>query len=194
MMTTMPDIGAYPKTILLRDGTPAVVRPLAASDAARLLEFFQRVPQEERYYLKEDVASPEVIQRWCYDIDFGRVIPIVALVGEEIVADATLHRSRALARSHVGELRIVVDPGYREIGLGRRLIGELLDIAVQLGLISAVFELVDHHEKLAIAAAKSMGFQVVALLKERIRDVCGDHRDLDIMELPLQEYQLSYRY
>jgi L-amino acid N-acyltransferase YncA len=194
MTITIPDIEAYPKNLLLRDGSPAVIRPLAANDADRLLEFFQRVPQEERYYLKEDVTSPEVIQRWCRDIDFQRVVPLVALVGDRIVADATLHRSRALARCHVGELRIVVDPAYREIGLGRRLIGELLDIAVELGLITAVFELVDHHEDLAIAAARSMGFQTAAVLKGRIRDVWGDHRDLIVMDLPLQDYQLSYRY
>jgi L-amino acid N-acyltransferase YncA len=194
MMPTIPDIRAYPKTILLRDGTQVVIRPLMANDATPLLEFFQRIPEEERYYLKEDVTSPEVIQRWCYDIDFLRAVPIVALVNDHIVADATLHRSRAMARCHVGELRIVVDPAYREIGLGRRLIGELLDIAVELGLIAAVFELVDRHENLAIAAAKSMGFQAVALLKERIRDFWGDHQDLVIMELPLRDYQLSYRF
>jgi len=194
MMPTIPDIGAYPKTILLRDGTQVVIRPLASEDATRLLEFFQGIPEEERYYLKEDVTSPEVIQRWCYDIDFRRVVPIVALVGDEIVADATLHRSRAMARCHVGELRIVVAPAYREIGLGRRLIGELLDIAVELGLSLASFELVDRHENLAISAAKSMGFQVAALLKERVRDVWGDPRGLVIMELPLEDYRLSYRF
>lgn len=194
MTTTIPDIGAYPKHILLRDHTQVVIRPLDSEDAPRLLKFFERVPEEERYYLKEQVTSPEVIQRWCNGIDFRRVVPIVALVGDEIVADATLHRSRAMARSHVGELRIVVDPAYREIGLGRRLIGELLDIAVEMGLMIAVFELVDRHEKLAIAAAKSAGFQVVALLKERIRDCWGDHQDLVIMELPLQDYRLSYRF
>lgn len=194
MTTTIPDIGAYPKTIRLRDGTQIVLRPLTSDDASDLLEFFRRIPEEERYYLKEDVVSPEVVQRWCASIDPGRVIPLIALVDDQIVADATLHRSRALARSHVGELRIVVDPALREIGLGRRLIGELLDIAIELGLLRAVFELVDHHEALAIAAAKSMGFQVSALLKERIRDFWGDHQDLVVMELPLRDYQSSYRF
>jgi L-amino acid N-acyltransferase YncA len=194
MTTTIPDIGAYPKTMLLRDETRVVMRPLTQEDAPRLLSFFQKIPEEERYYLKEDVVSAEVIQKWCNNIDFDRVIPIVALVDDEIIADATLHRSRALARRHFGELRVVVDPAYREIGLGRRLIGELLDIAVELGLWAVEFELVAHHENLAIAAAKSMGFQVSALLKERIRDLAGDPRDLVIMELPLWDYQLSYRF
>jgi L-amino acid N-acyltransferase YncA len=194
MTTIIPDIGAYPKTVLLRDNTRVVIRPLTEGDAHRLLRFFQRIPEEERYYLKEDVVSPEVIQAWCRNIEYDRVIPMVAVVDDEIVADATLHRSRAPARRHFGELRIVVDPAYREIGLGRRLIGELLDVAVELGLWGAMFELVSHHENLAIAAAKSLGFQMTALLKERIRDISGDPRDLVIMELPLWDYQLSYRF
>jgi len=84
--------------------------PLAAEDSVPLLNFFRRVPAEERHYLKEDVTSPEVILAWTSNIDPSRVIPIVALVGDEIVADATLHRSRSRARHHIGEIRIVVDP------------------------------------------------------------------------------------
>ena len=63
----------------------------------------------------------------------------------------------------------MVDPAYREIGLGRRLIGELPDVAVELGLPLTVFELVDRHESQAIETAKSAGYQVSALLNDRIR-------------------------
>lgn len=193
-MSTIANIGGYPKTTILRDGTEVVMRPLGKEDDSRLLGFFKRIPEEERYYLKEDVVSPEVIQSWCDNIDFNRVIPIVALVENEIVADASLHRSRAMARSHFGELRIVVDPAYREAGLGRRLIKELLDIAVDLRLSATTFELVAKHEDLAISAARSMGFQVTATLRERIRDFCGDPRDLVIMEFPVGDYQLSHQF
>ncbi len=62
------------------------------------------------------------------------------------MADATLHRSRPPARRHMAELRIVVDSHYREEGLGRRLIRELVDVAVDLGLHKVSFELVAHRE------------------------------------------------
>ena len=114
MITSLPSIEAYPKTILLRDNTQVVLRPMLGEDKISLLNFFKRVPEEDRYYLKENVASPEVIQAWTTDIDFSRVVPILAVVGREIVADATLHRSRTMARGHVGELRVVVDPPYRK--------------------------------------------------------------------------------
>ncbi len=194
MIATIPNIEAYPKTVMLRDGTQVILRPLAEEDQAQLLNFFGRIPEQERYYLKEDVTSPEVIQAWTAGIDFSRVIPIVALVEDEIVADGTLHRSRSMARCNVGELRIVVDPSFREVGLGRRLLRELLDMAIELGLYKVTFELVAKHEDLAIAAAGSVGFQVAATLKDRIRDFWGDHQDLIVMELPLRDYHRSYRF
>jgi L-amino acid N-acyltransferase YncA len=192
--STLPEIESYPKTIMLKDETPVVLRPLTAADQSGLLDLFQRLPEEERVYLKEDVTSPSVIRRWTDNIDFGRVIPIVALYEGNIIADVTLHRSRALARSHIGEIRIVVDPAFREVGLGRRLIRELLDVAVKLGLHKVIFELVSKHEDAAISAAKSVGFQQVGVLKEYIRDIWGDYRDLVQLELPLRYYQLAYYF
>jgi len=176
---------------MLRDGTQVELRPLLVEDGGRLLDFFQRIPEEERYYLKENVTSPEVIQNWMRHIDFSRVIPIIAVVADQIIGDATLHRSWAIARCHIGELRIVVDPRYRELGLGRRLIRELLDIAAELELQKVTFQLVDHWERRAIAAAASVGFREVATLKEWVHDFWGDYRDLVIMELPLDDYQLA---
>jgi L-amino acid N-acyltransferase YncA len=194
MTTTIPNIEAYPKHFMLRDGTAVTLRPLVKEDQVRLLEFFRRVPEGERYYLKENVASPEVIQDWTSNLDYRRVIPIIALTGDKIVADATLHRSHARARSHIGEIRIVVDPNYRELGLGRRLIQELLDIAAMLRLDRVIFELVAQREKAAIAAAESVGFREVAVLKGWIRDVLGEEQDLVIMEMPLKDYQLLSWY
>jgi L-amino acid N-acyltransferase YncA len=193
-MATLPNIQAYPKTIMLNDGTPVVLRPLEPGDKVSLLQFFERVPEEERHYLKENVTAPEVVHGWTTQIDFDRVIPIVALAGDEIVADATLHRSRAMARRHVGELRVVVDPSHRGVGLGRRLIRELLDIAAELRLHQATFELVADREEIAIRAAISVGFHQVAIVKERIRDFWGNYQDLVLLELPLKDRELWWRF
>jgi len=188
MTTTIPGIGAYPKTILLGDGTELKLRPLVEEDKLRLLDFFRRIPEEERYYLKENVTSPEVIQGWTTNIDFGRVVPVVAVAGNEIVADATLHRSRSMARCHIGELRVVVEPAYRRVGLGRRLIQELLNIATELGLHKVTFELVTHREEAGIIAAASAGLVEVATLEEHIQDFWGNYQHLVLMEKLIEEH------
>jgi L-amino acid N-acyltransferase YncA len=182
-------LAPYPKTILLRDGTEITLRPLAAEDKTQLLQFFERVPEEERYYLKENVTAPENIQRWTSDIDLDRVIPILALEGNQIVADATLHRSRSQALRHIGELRIVVDPAYREVGLGRRMIRELLDLAADLGLHKVIFQLVEQREDPAIFAAESVGFVEVANLKEWARDIWGNYQNLVVLEMPVKDHR-----
>jgi hypothetical protein len=38
-MATLPNIEAYPKAIMLHDGTPVVLRPLEPGDKVRLLQF-----------------------------------------------------------------------------------------------------------------------------------------------------------
>ncbi len=184
----------YPKMVLLRDSTRVTLRLLNSGDKIRLLEFFQRIPEEERHYLKDNVVGPEVIHQWTSDISWERVIPVVALAGDDIVADGTLHRSRAAARRHIGEIRVVVHPTYRDKGLGSRMIRELVDVAVDLGLHKVLFELVDRREKAAITASKMMGFSEVSVLQEGVRDFWGNYQDLVVLEMPLKDRQLWWRF
>lgn len=186
-MPSVPTLEGYPKSFTLNDGTDVEIRPLAPGDGDALLSLFQQVPEEDLYYLKDTVTDPEVIDGWTQDINLERVIPIEALIGERVIADATLHRSRVFARKHVGELRIVVDPEFRGRGLGRRLMRELLDIAAELDLYRVVMELVPDREDAAIEVAERMGFSRVATLPARIRDYFGSYKDLVVLEIPLSD-------
>ena len=191
---TNVDLESYPKTLMLRDGSTVELRLLQDDDKARLRQFFERVPEEDRYYLKENVTAPSVILDWTSNIDLDRVFPVVAVAGDEIVADATLHRSRSAARGHIGELRIVVDPEYRERGLGKRLIQELLDLSDGLGLTKVIFELMAQREEAAIMAAISLGFREVATLTDRVRDMWGNYQDLILLEMPMADRDWWWRY
>ena len=106
-MRGLPNAEAYPKGIMLRDGDRVSVLPLEPGDKIHLFEFFERIPEEERYYLKENVAFAKVVHGWTANMDFSKVIPI-AVTHFAIVADATLHLNRTPARRHLGEVRVVV--------------------------------------------------------------------------------------
>ena len=186
-MRGLPNSEAYPKDIMLRDGDKVSVRPLEPDDKVRLLEFFERIPEEERYYLKENVASAKVVYGWTVNMDLTKVIPIVAVSNNGIVADATLHLNRTPTRCHLGEVRVVVDPAYREVGLGGRLIREILDIAASLGLTKVIFELVAQREMEAVCAAERVGFKEVATLEDRVKDYWGNYQDLIVLELPVAD-------
>ena len=180
----------YPIKIVFDEETEVILRPLDREDKVSLARFFQRVPEEDRFYLKENVTAPEVIREWTEHTDLERTIPIVGVVDDRIVADATLHRSRAPARRHVGELRIVVDPDYRGMGLGSRLTQELVEVGKSLKLNKLFFELVERRESSAIRIAVRAGFEQTATLKGRVRDVYGVLQNLVILELPLQHFQI----
>lgn len=149
-MATPAFLRRFPCNAALYDGEQVTIRPLQPNDKSELLSFFQRVPEEDRFYLNSDVAAPEVISEFTDRIDLSQTIPLVAEAEDRILADATLHRSRRAARRHVGELRVVVDPDYRGRGLGVRLIHELVQLGRDLELHALVFELVSGHQQSAI--------------------------------------------
>ena len=186
-MDTPAFLRKFPHIATLNDGHQVTIRPLQSDDNAALHQFFLRVPEEDRFYLNNDVTAPEVIDEFTGNISMDVAIPLVAVAGDKIVADSTLHRSRRASRRHVGELRIVVDTEYRGRGLGARLIDELIQLGVDIGLERLVFELVDRREMPAIQAAKAAGFEEVAVLEGRVRDMYGIMQDLVILELPLEE-------
>lgn len=181
--TVTYELIGYPTVRLTSESEEYGVRPMGASDSQALLEFFQRVPEADRYYLREDVTSPAVIERWCEELDYRRVIPLVATKGDRIIGDATLHRSGSTARRHVAELRVVVDPDYRNKGVGRSLLRCLGDVASQSDILRLRFEVVAGREEPARRTALALGFVPVVALHDYIRDSDGTLRDLLIMDL-----------
>lgn len=188
------DLSGYPKEQTLFDGSHVVLRPMVPEDEAGLLEFFRQIPEEDRQYLKEDVESPAVIREWSARLDYGRVLPLLALVGQRIVADATLHRRRSHARGHTGEIRIVVAPAYQAKGLGTHLTLELLDLAAEAGLERVVLEVAEAGQKEAIGVAERLGFGRIATLPDHLKDGQGRPQDLVIMEMPLGQGHDRWRW
>src|SRR3970040_3105660 len=111
-------VGRYPKTIVLKDGTKVLLREMTRSDREGVYEFFAKIPEEDRKFLKHDVTKKEVIDAWLKDIDYARVFPLLAEVDGKIVADATLHRRSSGGLRHVGGVRVVVFPTYPAKGPG----------------------------------------------------------------------------
>ncbi len=190
---TVPTFEGFPKHFTLDDGTAVEVRPLAQQDHEPLHGFFSRIPEEDLYYLKDNVTDLEVIREWTHNINHERVIALEAIVDGEIVCDATIHRTRAFSRRHIGELRVVVDPAYRQRGLGSIVIRELLDIAKEINLYKVYIDLVPRREEAAIRFAERMGFERVATLPARIMDYYGGYLDVVVMEVSLSDRSTWWR-
>lgn len=181
-------ITRYPKAVTLRDGTALHLRPMTAADAAGLLAFFRGIPDEERFLLKDDVTAPAVVRGWADHLDYDRALPLLALADGRIGADAVLIRHRGGSRAHLGEIRVVVDPAYRDKGLGVALMQELIEIAYDAELERVIFELVTGVQDEAIAAATLLGAFPVGTVTNLAKDSHGRPHDVVFLALPLGKW------
>ena len=170
----------YPKDVVLKDGTSVTLRPLERRDAELLKDFFQRIPPEDRWYLRDDVSNVDTVRQWAEQVNYDRVIPIIALNGERILGDATLHRRRYGSSCHVGELRILIAPEARTKRLGTWMLLDLIQLATSLGLEKLVAEVVST-EIAALRALRHLDFVREAVLPDLHKNRVGDYHDQVIM-------------
>jgi len=164
----------------LKDGTEVILRPMTEKDKDKLHEFFHSLPEDDKLYLRDDVDKKETIEKWVKNLDYDRVLPILAEIGGKIVGDATLHRPAYGWMSHVGSIRIVVDKRFRKKGLGTLLAREIFYQALKVGLEKLVAEMASKQSS-AIKVFDALGFHQEALLQKHIVDSKGRKHDLVIM-------------
>jgi len=110
----------YPRTVALRDGTTVTVRPLVPRDEGKLIRLFSDISYEELRNPHDNVSDPTIVRRWCRNINYERVFPVVAELGGRIVGDGTLHRRPVGPTPGVGRFRAYVRPELRGPGSWRR--------------------------------------------------------------------------
>jgi RimJ/RimL family protein N-acetyltransferase len=170
----------YPQKVALKDGTEVILRPMVPEDEDALLNFFRKIPQEDRLYLADDVTNRAVIRKWCKDLDYERVLPLLTEMNGEIIADTTLQTNRAGWMRHVGELRGTVSLEYRRKGVATIGFSRLVEHAVMMGLDKIVFRAMSTQLG-AIRCMESVGFEKEAVLKDHVTDLRGRPHDLVIM-------------
>jgi L-amino acid N-acyltransferase YncA len=170
----------YPKEVVLKDGTLVTLRPLVREDAELLVTFFQRIPPEERWYLRHDVSNAGIVRQWAQEVNYERVIPILALSEGRIIGDATLHRHCYGSSRHVGEVRIVIDPTARAKRLGTWMVLDLIHLATSVGVEKLVAEIAGS-ETAAIRALRHLDFVREGVIPELQKDPAGNPYDLLIM-------------
>jgi hypothetical protein len=52
----------YPKEIVSADGIRIILRPVMREDEKSLSEFFSRIPEEERWFRRHNLAEPAVLR------------------------------------------------------------------------------------------------------------------------------------
>ena len=152
------------------------VRPLSRELAAPLEAFFRRVPESDHNSFAEDILAPGIVQTWLAETRPRRA---VAVEGDEVVGYVAVLPLHGWS-SHVGSLRVVVDPDSRGQGVGRARARHGLMAGLELGLSKIVVEVVVDAVP-AIGMFEALGFEPEALLRDHVRDKAGDLRDLVVL-------------
>jgi len=171
----------YPKEIILKDGAGVTVRPLQQGDEDLLFQMYNRLPQEDRWFLDADVSNIETIRRWVKKRDEKGLVSIVGVLEGKIIAHAILIWRAYGAKSHIGKIRITVDPSFRERHLGTWILLDLHNMAISIGLEMLVMRLVQDRDSYVIRGVRRLDFSEEAVLKNYVKDREGNPHHLLIM-------------
>lgn len=174
------ELQKFPKTIKLKDGTSAVLRPLKSNDEQAFHKLFLSIPEHERMFIKHRVTEVSTIHDWCRNIDYGRNLPLLGVIDGKIVGVATLHQQLGGWKRHVGRVSVLVHPEFRGRGLARRLISEIADIARRAGLEKVEAEFIGE-QTAAIQMFAMLNFVQLLRLEDYVKDMQAVKHDYILM-------------
>lgn len=180
----MISLERYPKDIALRDGTRLLLRPMVAEDADALWRFLRELSAIDKAHIREDVDSRDAVERWAQSLDYGTVLPIVALFENRIVGSVTLFRNQSGWKQRIGIVRILIAPDFRHRGLGTALIREIRHLGEKGALVYLLAEVIEEQHD-AIRALERMGFERAVVYRNYANDRSGHLHDLVVLLYPM---------
>jgi L-amino acid N-acyltransferase YncA len=174
----------YREMVTLKDGVYILLRPMQADDEIRLLDFYSAVSEDDMRYFRHYVRDPALIRSWCRELDYSKVLPILALAKDRVVGSASLHFFEGPKR-HIGEVRLFLAKDFRARGLGMKMIRALIEIARKEGVCILQVEVIADQTKV-IKAFETLGFKIKATLEEYFLFPDGDSHDVVFMTMALR--------
>jgi L-amino acid N-acyltransferase YncA len=151
------------------------IRRLEAGDEVALAKFLSRIPEGDRTFFKEDVLDADVVSAW---VRHGEARALAVEDGE-VIGTVTVVPLQGWS-SHVGEVRVIVDPQHRRRGVGRALARYAVFEALRLGLRKMIVEVIADQEA-TVAMFRSLGFEPEALLRDHVCDDDGGLHDMMLL-------------
>ena len=176
---------SYPRTEDVK-GRNITFRLMTSDDKSPVLKFAKDMPEEDLVHLRWDITQPQAVAEWIENIKANRTSTLLAEEGGKIVGYGSLHHHELTWARHMGELRVMVNPEMRGLGLGRCFVRELVDLARNLGLKRAVVQIASDQPRVR-HMFEELGFQAEALLTDWVIDRNDRMCDLIIMSQTLED-------
>jgi L-amino acid N-acyltransferase YncA len=173
---TVEQLALYRHLITLQNGMRVLLRPLVPKDGDALVALFSALPAEETCYFRSNVADPLIVARWAENVDYTHIFPLVAVVGDRIVGNSTLHLGQGYTR-HVAEIRIFLAKEFRRCGIGKAMLKAQIEIARRMGLRQLIAEIVENQPQV-IHAFENLSFERLGAFKDMFMTPDGDTLDM----------------
>lgn len=157
-----------------------------ASVEQALLKFTQSLPAADLVFLRRDITQPDIVHDWMDDIGRGRTISVLAEENGEVIGYGNLHFSRQQWTRHIGEIRVLVGAKYRGLGLGERLVEELIKISRERGLLRVTANISANQPRVR-AMFERLDFSAEALLTDWLKDRSHQKHDMVIMSREIED-------
>jgi RimJ/RimL family protein N-acetyltransferase len=167
--------------IRLRDGRKVIVRPVRMDDAESTLANVNRIGAEEVYIMIEEGPNLEGEREWLSHFDGVRNVLFVAEADGEVIGAADCHSGSFSKDRHVGGIGIAIQDGWREVGLGRRMMERVLEWMHTRGFAKAELAVFATNVR-ARRLYESLGFAEEGVRRRHVR-IRGEYVDEVLMGL-----------
>jgi L-amino acid N-acyltransferase YncA len=178
----------FPVKETIKDGTTVEIRTLHKDDTERLWNFFKTIPERDKIYLKEDLSMPAIAEEWCCNLDYCYMLPIVVILDDKIAGYAILQHEQRNWQRHIGTVRVVILPEYRQKGIAHALLTHIMDMGLHCGLEKLQAELMAEQE-VAIRMFEHFGFIKVATIPDHVIDHKGKAHDYILMVYHMRDVE-----
>jgi L-amino acid N-acyltransferase YncA len=161
-------------------GQTVVVRPLRAEDREPLVAFARTLPEDDLLFLQRDITQPAEVDRWIDEAKGGNLVTLVGWRESAVAGYATFDRGSVRWTRHVAELRVVVAPSARGIGLGRLLLELVFEMALEGGVTKVIARMTPEQTG-AVKLFKGLGFENEAVMRDHAVGAGGLTHDLLVL-------------
>ena len=162
--------------------TEIAIRAPGRSDADGLARFAAAMPPHDLLVLARDIREPKVLDAWLRSQEAGHIASLIAVSQDEVVATIAALSDRFSWSPHVWDIRLLVAPEARGKGLGRKLLGAIVNQAIAAGAGKLTARMTPDQAG-AITLFEECGFRAEAMLKDQVRAPDGSLHDLAVLSL-----------
>lgn len=171
------------------DGDKAVIRYPRMADGEDLMKLMNSLIEEGAKIARQENIDFEEEVDWMADdlkeIEKDKSVHLILEVGGEAVGSASVTKKNKEAKSHVGSFGIVIKKGFREQGLGSKIMEVLLKEAKErLDLEILILDVFEDNER-ALNFYRKFGFNKAGKLNKALK-VEGEYKNQIIMEKNLK--------